>query len=521
MSDIDINSNILDIRGGFVSPTFKTMFSNPITKQVGSKVLEMGKEAFAAEVQRTFNVDAQTASDYIDTAMNIVGVITGTTSADGGGDVIKVDRDQNNSGSGYGSRLDFTVSPIEVTLDTGLKPNVFTDYWRYYISGSYSPLHVNFVEMKISTSNTSPLYKFMESTVAPQFTTAIQRAVSFSVSTSLLTASNLIMQFNALLKCMSVYLFWDGVLSYCQSPSNRNDGMERFRKSLTATDITNLNSLRWALSSMPIPPNLRALVYWFYQTYQLSPLPGSALILNCPEDITTAGVPTNSISSALTALNDSTFRDTITLLAKACPTWVKGTFDSGNSNALHDENFTTLWKNCPLAASNTLITPTVNYPLSGNHAVYATATNDLDGAVLALYGFWDGSISNWTPGLTMMKSQAYTSACSNKWSYGDGDVFIPSHKTSEHLFQRGDVANLNPTVLRTSIPPGGQVLRGVTVESVLQTTTALLEWMLSFDTIGVIKDNKVYGSMNYGSGTLGKSKQPNSGKKYYRAKKKG
>lgn len=491
-----LNESILDLRGGFIGSGLPVNTNAAAMASFGRAALKAGKSLATEALAKEFSINSTEAANLVNAAMEIGNMVMGSQSTDGDGPSIVVENGKSDALTGLGSRLDYSVSPIEVSLNTGIKPNAFTDEWRVYLGNYYSPLHINFSEISFNSTGTD-LLSFWNSILNNQFIMAVQRAISFSAGSSVTTASNMITQFNYLLKAMGVYLFWDGVITYCQQPGNKNDGMEAIRAQLTGNDINNLNNLRWLLSSIPIPPNMRAIVYWYYQTYSFSSMPGSALLLNCPESVSSTGVIQNSIGAQITALSDSSFRETMTLLSKACPNWVTGKFDSGNATALHDPNFTTLFANNPTIGNTSGTTANFYYPVAGNSAVYATNVNDLDGAVLGLYGFYDTVSSKWLPSLTKQNFQVWsTTSCSNKWSWFS-TYFTPTMRVPGLSKNRGDVVIQEPFLTSVSsttvIPAGFQNLSGVNYNSCLQTTVKLLEWMMSLETIGTIVDNRVYG----------------------------
>jgi hypothetical protein len=63
----------------------------------------------------------------------------------------------------------------------------------------------------------------------------------------------------------------------------------------------------------------------------------------------------------------------------------------------------------------------------------------------------------------------------------------------------------SPGVYSFWLPPGTEVVLGVNESSVTQASLQLAEWLFSIDTIGYIKDNRVYdGAYNIAIGNSGK-----------------
>jgi len=380
-------------------------------------------------------------------------------------------------------------------LDTGIDPNCYTSIYENEVIGTqgtpvYRSLHLTGAKIRIP-SNSYDLSNFFQNVVSFTFANAVQRNVSFSANTSLITGTNLIGMMNALLDAMQTYLFFDSILTYTTNPMNRNAGMIALRNNLTATDLNNLTNLRWLLSGMPIPPNFRTLVYWFTQTYRFNDTPGGSLIKFCPVPLITNSFgnvyPDSSyISSAITGL--SYYQQNYSLLSRACPDWITGKFESSNSVALHDWGFTTLFSNYLVYYSGSK--GEVVYPGSSETFYMGSFDNELDGMVYALLAFSDDSGDGvYLPSLTVpviSTDDHFTDG--NRYSYSDSSgEFVRATNVTDWVM-RGENAYVDDSgttaLLNFAIPNGAEVTLNVSPDSVYQTSLTGVEWMMTINSIG-------------------------------------
>jgi len=489
--------------------------NNPIV-DTGINILS---EAAVGQVNSALGTNFS-KEDAINVFNTIKGVMGANSGGDGGIEIGKTDSSLVASQSGIG-RLDYLSAPIEVQIDTGLNPNGYNSMYRDVVGSQYSPLHLTCAEIVFPSSQTNQnIYKYFDNIVTPTLSTAIQANVSFSVNSSLMTTSSFMNYFQTIADSYATFLFYDSVLTFTSDPFNKNSGMEYLRSKITADNIQSLNDLRHLLGGIPIPPNLKKLIYWFNQSYNYSSIAGSSIIKFCPNTIVNSGslyYPNNgAIANAVT--NIKTVASMANLLATAFPDWVKGDVPSSNMKALHDPNFTSLWANMSISAQYTGGTGTVQSPTTGNVCPFGSFTPNLDGAVTALIPFYDNTNTAWSPNLVNASSSPYSDGSrSNQWSYayvtGVGNTLIPSHVQSGLNTQAGRTFTLNGQVITGSPPPGTEYIFGVDNNSTSQTSYSILDWCMSLGSVGVLKPkSRVYDNRFSRKGDQnrkkGKSKSP-------------
>lgn len=444
-------------------------------------------------------------------AINIVG---GSGSGGGGGsDVFKAVAGTSVSNSGYG-RLDYKIDPTEVELDTGIKPNAYVDYYEDNDLWSTPSLFLSCGGVKFPTTPDLSLTTFYNNNITYRFVNKIQQAVSFTIDFTALEGSTLSGYLNTLVDAMSTYLFWDSIITYNEYHQNTNPGMLFLRKQLTGTDLADLNELRFILSGLPIPPNLRKFVYFMNQTFRSGNLSNSSIRMFCPTNLSKNSdglfVPDKcnyaNFDTLMGALKG--YRKTTSLLAKAVPSWITGTFASSNFNPIHSEDFNTIWANSPLiykVSSDNGATFTVDkrLPLNTLTYPYSCFTESLDGSSYAMYSYYNSTKQQWTSLFTPTASRFYVVGNpnvvdTNRWTFlgsTSGFVHISGDDTIE-----AQIASINSGFTFSansggenvmSILPGSCPLSGVTAESVDQTAKQVYEWMMSFDTIPARTDGNL------------------------------
>jgi len=479
---------------------------------------------------RAIGMSPNTARAVVD---GVVGAMVNATQA-GGDNFIRVGSNSSDGkgkgfdgGSGRAGSLDYNPNPIEVRLDTGIQVNAYTDYYYDYNS-NFSPMYMVGGQIQIPTSS-QDLANFFNDVVSFQFTNALQRAVSFSIDTSLVSGATLVQAMNYLLNALQIYLFFDSVISYTSSPLNRNQAMLDIRNNLSAGDINALNNLRWILAGTPIPPNMKSICYYLTQTYKISSLAGSPIIKICPaalDDETGQGNFFPDGGQIQDAINNLyTCRSTFSLIGRACPSWFNGYLPSSNAYALHDPNFNTIFFNTPSQYTN-VNGVQLNIPSTVDGAlVYGTYTTELDGGAFALTSIWDNVNGFWLPSLWSPLPSATSTpptTISNRWVYynsslilGQGN-FVDIYSFPASVFRSPQfsyfIYGTDATTYDSYIPFGSESLEGVTPDAVFQTSLKLTEWMMSLDSIGMIKDNRVYGVPQPNRGGKQKSYRNKRGK---------
>lgn len=517
-----------------VNDMMNSNFVNPVrVGAAGAKIIASTlNDGLDAGRETAINEAKAIASDAISDAakslgldqLNIVSTVQNLASdmidiaKQGGSGGIRFESSSSAISSGRGSagRLDYMADPIEVRLDTGIKPNSYISIYQdsSHFQTYASSLHLHGLRIQFPTSGAAEVNDFFNRVVTFQFLNALQRSVSFSIDSSLITTTNIINSMNAAMAALQVYLFYDSILSYTNVPTNQNDGMLAIRKSLTAENLSDLYELRYLLAGIPIPPNMKTLIYWYSQTYKQDDLTNSAIIKFCPIALSGTGAAflpdPAQIAIVTNALNS--YRSIFALIGRACPSWFDGKLPSSNAMAFHDPNFTTAFANAPVAFSKDAVVE--NDPKSEYSYRYGTYTEELDGAAFSLQAFWDSANLVWKPSIVNPWTSGYAGYNNNQFSFVNG-AFISSVANSALAVNRGQ--NLNYTNAATggitfSLPPGSALLEAVYNSTVYETTIKTVQWMMSLDSIGMIPDNRIYNNNNNSRSYKGKSKGKYKGK---------
>jgi len=511
-----MNDNILT-RVDFGSPSSmeNTVNAEIAAAQKAAAALQGGDLSRAGQVLEGTAINqalkGMTGVDVASTAQTIGGIadIVGEllNQGGGGGGTILVGGINDQGVSSVG-RINREVDSIETTLKTDVKNIGFGQFYETEIkSGNdigFVALHM--VNGYLQLPTTSPVVDFFSNIVSFAFVNAVQRAVNFNVSVALISGTNLISYFNTVALALQVSLFWDGIISYTNNPLNRNEAMTAFRNKMSADDINNLNNLNFMLAGLPIPPGLKTICYWFMQTYKLSSLSGSPVIKVCPVEMvkngsftgfmpsTTTG--TTSLSALITSL--IALQGTTAIIAAACPKWITGKIPSVNSKPLHDAGFSTFFINSPTVVGSSYRPATSNV----DDVYYVTFDNKLDGFILGLASFWDGSA--WTPGLFRTFNNTFNTVFYNKFSYEPSlSGCTPTMLNVAIMVNSGAVQcwNANATVPYSfqGANSMGEPVLGVNKNSIVQAVYESVYWLMSIGTIGTKQDRLEYGGRGGGS----------------------
>lgn len=412
-------------------------------------------------------------------------------------------------------RVNFNSEPFNFILNTGIPANVYSPY---HLEGTTSNISMILSGCAINIpTSTSTFYvaDFVNKLVATYFSNAIQRAVSFSVGGNI-TGDSLMTWVNSIIDALHVYFYYKSILSYNNSPLNRNDAMLALRQSITADDLNNLYELERMLLASPLPPNLVNIIWWFNGNYTNGNLPGSCILkfqtVNATVDTTTKKMTLSpGWSTIMSSLNSQ--RSFSNIIARAT-NWIMPELPSYPSLPVYDANWHTVFVNSPLSCTSSAgysaFAPLVSTPTAS--IVYNTYTNDLDGAALSLCSIYDSSVNNWSPCVMRPKLLSDTSGSffSNRWYYSQtsstsavGWYDALNSTSGQYANACGFTYNIatwsssGQTYATVGLnKPGSEPVFGVNTSSILQSALQFVEWLFSIDTIGYINDNRVYDSPN-------------------------
>lgn len=454
------------------------------------------------------------------------------------------DRGGNNGGFGGSgsyshydaSKLSYGMKSIEVRLNTGIKPNCYGVYYQDALTNS-SPLHLTMTRVTfLGMTPGSPVDTFYSVVLSTIFQNLAQAAVSFNINANTaFSDTNLRNYFDAVALALSYYYYYGGIITYCNNPQNRNEGMIKLRNMMSANDLNDLSQLQMILMGTPIPPNLNHLIFWLHQTYRDSTLPGAALLKIAPFPFAAttdaankfSAFPAGYINNAILNLISGQNRTTGSLMARCCPGWTSEQLLAPTDMPLHDPGFCTLWANLPnvsvYTSGSAVKTPSVTSLDSS--ISYNSYTNDLDGAISGLVSVYDSTNSYWLPTLLdcgIINVYA-TTKYSNRVSFLKGtdgeNTFYPITAYPGPSLHRGETFYLTGTSVAGYQKFGTEVVLNMNVNSIKETAQKLIQWLLSLDSIGsgvkALKDRSIPEVRHVNSG-----KSKSTRKKSFKGKRK-
>lgn len=428
-------------------------------------------------------------------------------------------------------RLNYNTKPVEIRWNTNIKPNTYSPF---FLEGTVTsaPLHISCARFQFS-KNDVKINRFMDTFITLAYQTALQKAVSFSINTRVLTSENIINSLNAIASSLQVYYWLASVISYADGPHNKNEGMLHLRNLISTDELNDIYILQRILINIPIPPRLMELMFYLNQNYSSSSLPGSAMIKICPvnfiqvpigkDAVLNRWIPKDVVSDCIDLLSSTTNREIFSIFARACPSWVNNSLFSSPSNPVHDPQFTTLFANLPFQytcgktganyTGPTIYDQTnIQKQIVSSYYLYNSYVDILDGGIFGLFTGWDHAQINWLPGL-MMPACEHVSTL--KLTFTRFSYFSDLDGRAADLYAVYDLGRVGSSRGETYVSGleidcdargaqrfGTEVCLGVTSETVRESAFALIEWLLCIDDIG--KNSS--GTSNFKGPRKGKSK---------------
>lgn len=416
------------------------------------------------------------------------------------------------------NRLSLEPDPVESRLDTGIVPHTFTDDFEEDDEFYDSPLHLNFIRIRVPTSETSGdlLGYFTNRAVMTDFLNVIQRNITFAIDMNILTTVNIIGAYNKVIKALQVYYEVSRLLVYYGEARNKNVAILELRESLIAQYIDDWLVLKRLLDGIPIPPNLNDLVYYIMQFYRASTLPSSPVI-------SFSGIPISEetnmpdwgiINECITELNSITpnYRYVFQVIGRAIPAWYQTRLKTGIDLPKHDPNFVTMWTNSPYEFS--FDDDVRKGPLAPDNdagVLYNTWENNLDGWAFSFMAAFNNGQGKWFPSLVepiafntsegvTSKLSWYTFSGTSPWSIPCKQPFLLAARCETYNVNAvGTIYDYAANFIAT------QKCRIVSVRTIAQSSKSLIDWMFNFANVNIRVDNSIASGLPL-SGT--RSRQP-------------
>lgn len=366
-------------------------------------------------------------------------------------------------------------------------------------------MHLQTGSFQISTDTGSPIWGYLSSVVFFAFVNNVQRTINFSIPVGAnFTPAGIVNYMNTVALALQRINFMNGVIAYCNNPLNRNAAMVSIRNSFTAEELNLLNNLTFMMTSIPIPPGLRDLVYYISGTFRFSGLSNSSIIKLCPFPMGVDGKIAGFSAGLTESINQiGTLTTLCSVLSKACPSWISGNCPAPNATPIHDSGFTSFFANSASIWGTGPYTTSNAYPISGATLNYQSFTDSLDGIWLALQSWVTGSST--TPGLWQIYTTTLTGGVNTNKFYWNS-----VSKKFDQTFTLAVIATScyghhhhNATKFISNTIAGSQPLLYLDNATVLQSVYQALSFIFSVDTIGkgttIKSPPKSYNSPSKGS----------------------
>lgn len=393
--------------------------------------------------------------------------------------------------------LNMNPVPVKLNLTTPIVPNCYPDYFLESNPKRETRLHIVGYDCNpFSTLKTQYLDRFM-SMLLTKVQVYAQNSVKFRISLTTFSAAQIKEYFTALTDALLLFYYYTAVLEYCKPEyKHANEGMFVLRDSLSPTDLEAIYELSRYLELFPIPPRLNEYCWYLMQNYKASENPGSALIRFCPFswgisegttfDPATISFDSISMDIALSRLISTDNKRVAEVFAVAAPTWLKTNVVGSSGATLFSPNFNTIFGNSSLVSDSQRV-PSVNSV--DQEFSYAVWGGRLDGLAYAMCSAWDTSQNEWIPALgkPMPSFTEGGGKTFNRFYYnGETRVFeVPFYDTVPILVS-GLYTNytVTPTQNISAAPATAEYRRGVTGRTISDSAAQVLEWLLSFETMG-------------------------------------
>lgn len=397
-----------------------------------------------------------------------------------------------NNSFANNNRLSADFAPTEIRLATGIDPNLYSPDFHTAEESYASPLHMSCVNFRIPTVvANNPTASYYTTAIVQDIFNRVQSNIGFTLP-AVFTAANFTATMNVLCEALELYYSISRLIVYGNDPRNKNEALLYLRGQLDQSTIDQFFMLKRLLEGEPIPPNLNAFIYYLSQIYCSSENPGAPVIMTCPHDFTTAGVPSiaTQISTARTNLVSPTTITILSVVGKAFKKWRATKLFAGVSNPKHDPNFNTIWINLPFDVAK--IAGANPYTVKGPSISSVTAEikynsweNNLDGGAYGVMSIWkDTPTTGWIPGFLLPRpvtiTTEYTTSRISWMNRGGVTRFYDSDNDDCTAFARDETYTTSSrfqTIANTSLPFGCERCFGASARSMGETATKLANWL--------------------------------------------
>lgn len=398
--------------------------------------------------------------------------------------------DKSSHSSGYA--LSGSPNPLKVKLDTGITPNAWTSDSMDTEVDLCSPLHVTSARLQIPL--TDPINLYFKSTLTFALQARAQEAVGFRLDiNTIFTADNIFKYMNDVLYALQVYFYYKSITTYYSYFPNKNEGMMYLRSLITPQILDDLSTLERRLQDTPVPPRLLEMTRYLSMNYMSGNTASASLLKLVPNNTPTCirGADLTDAINGLRGTTNTMNNEIGALLRRAVGSWSPRVLYDIPLEPVYDPNFMTLFANLPYIDYNVSTARLVPTVLStSDPIVYCSYTDSLDGAITAMLSAAIGTA--WSPGFLSPIATLLTPTATNsptRRSYYTTDGINKGFFVSElfPILQRSRpqtyVYREDRTTIMTCHLSGTDLVKGVSINSVADTSKKLLDYLMSLDTI--------------------------------------
>lgn len=413
--------------------------------------------------------------------------------------------------------------PAPVHLDTGIIPNTYSSDVMNAVEDVCSPLHVTCAKLYLPSvaDTTAPdLYSYFKNVIGFDIQSKAQSNVGFKLDIStILTVDNIRDFLNDVLYALQIYMYYRGIMAFGMNTANKNEGMTTLRQGLTPDDILNLNELGMRLADTPIPPKMLDAVRYLFSTFASGDSSGATLLKIVPLASSDTMLDSNAIVNALNALNGETVSsvthaknpEVAALLRRSVRHWVNPNIMDPPDIPLYDPQFKSIFSNLPFVYYNgTTIAKVPSVTSVSQEIDYNSFTNSLDGAAFAFTSIYVSG--NYKPLLLTPLAGATVDANGNSrrsfYAVSGVKKFYPVQSYNFLKRSRQESYTLDATnAVVTNHLAGAVRCKGVSYNSLIETSYKVFDYLLSLDTI---KSNQQYPGLGTPNQNTGGSRRPRS-----------
>lgn len=392
-----------------------------------------------------------------------------------------------NHSSGYA--LSAVRPPININLDSGIKPDMYSSEYMEAIENECSPLHMTSSVFTFPTSVTTKLYTYFNQEIVFMLQNRVQENVSFNLPMTDFTPALILSAFNALVYALQHYYYYQSIISYESMSYNKNQGMWFMRQQITANAIEGLTRLEKRLMETPCPPRLNEYLRYLMGNFYSSPSQGSPILKLNPGNANDNMINLGDIDAAIAGLASDANNKVYTLMRKAVPDWKLKSMYTVDPTPIYDANFVTIFANLPYSYFNGANVKVPTVATADTPIAYCSFSNVLDGLAYVTSGAYVTANTDFTPGLVAPPagSNGATAGLTRRSYYNVGGV-KKFYAPELQIYLKGCRAETyntkedNITVVARHLH-GTDKCSGVTANTIHESCMKAIDYLMSWDTI--------------------------------------